>query len=125
MEGGTGPILSARHGPMLITHACRAPPGESRAAGGGWGDGSGPPGVPTGLPCQAPVAAFIIANALSMTLTIDACRLVGTVQTSCLYWHPEHLPSKPKLTQAPSRPTFYWPRRTLPLSHSSKMDMPG
>ncbi len=67
--------------------------------GGGWGDGPGPPGVPTGLPCQAPVAAFIIANVLSMTLTIDACRLVGTVQTSCLYWHPEHLPSKPKLTQ--------------------------
>ena len=93
--------------------------------GGGWGDGPRPPGVPTGLPCQAPVAAFIIANVLSMTLTIDACRLVGTVQTSCLYWHPEHLPSKPKLTQAPSRPTLNWLKHTLPLLHSSTMDMPG
>ena len=35
---------------------------------------------------------------LSMTLTIDACRRVATIQTLCLYWHPEHLPSKPKLT---------------------------
>ena len=69
--------------------------------------------------------AFIIASALSMTLTIAACRLGATVQTSCLYWQPEHLPSKPKLTQAPSRPTLNWPRRTLPRLHSSKTDMTG
>jgi hypothetical protein len=61
----------------------------------GWGDGPGLPGVPTGLPCQASAAAFIVAYALSMTLTIAACRLVATVQTSCLYWQPEHLPNKP------------------------------
>jgi hypothetical protein len=91
----------------------------------GWGDGPGSPGVLTGLPCQAPAAAFIVANTPSKTLTIVACRLVATVQTSCLYWQPGHLPNKPKLRQAPSRPTLIWLRRTLPHSHSSTADMPG
>ena len=107
-------------GPRCCTHVLVGCEEE-----GGWGDGPGPPGVPTGLPCQAPAAAFIVASAPSMTLTIAVCRLVATVQTSCLYWQPEHLPNKPKLTQAPSRPTFNWPKRTLPFSHSSKTDMPG
>ena len=112
-----------RLGPSCSTHVL----GGCEEEGGG-GDGPGPPGVLTGRPCQAPAAAFaafIIANAPSITLTITACRLVATAQTSCLYLQPEHLPNKPKLTQAPSRPIFKSPKRTLPLSHSSKTDMPG
>ena len=98
MEGGTRPILSAqlpmhtctaRWEPSCCTHVLGGCEG-----GGGWGDGPGPPGVPTGLPCQAPAAAFIISNALSMTLTVAAFRLVATVQISCLYWQPKHLPNK-------------------------------
>jgi len=93
--------------------------------GRGWGDGPGQPSVPTGLPCQATAEAFIVAKAPSKTLTIVVCRLVATVQTSCLYWQPEHLPNKPKLMQAPARPTFNWLKRTLPFLHRPRRTRPG
>ena len=109
-----------RLGPSCCTHAL-----GGCEEGGGGDDGPGPPGVPTGWPCQAPAAAFIVANALSITLTTAACLLGATAQTSCLYLQPEHLPNNPKWTQAPSRPTLNSPNRILPFSHSSPTDMPG
>jgi hypothetical protein len=51
-----------RLGPSCCTHAL-----GGCEEGGGGDDGPGPPGVPTGWPCQAPAAAFIVANALSIT----------------------------------------------------------
>ncbi len=69
--------------------------------------------------------AFIVAIMPSSTLTIVAFRLSGTEHTSCLYRHPEHRPSRPKLTQPPSFPTFSWLNQTLPRKHSSRMVMDG
>jgi hypothetical protein len=92
---------------------------------GGWGDGPRPFGVPTGLSCQGAAAAFIVAIAPLSTFTIAACRLSDMEHTSCLYWHSEHRPRRPKLTQAPSFPTFSWPNLTLPHEQSSRMVMDG
>jgi hypothetical protein len=51
---------------------------------GGLGDGPWPPGALTGLTCQG-TATFMVAIALSNTITIAACWLSGTEHTSCLY----------------------------------------
>ena len=55
-----------------------------------------------------------------------ACWLSDMVNTSCLYLHPRHRPSKPKLRHAPpGSPVLKLVSRTLPRVHRSTMVRDG